>query len=156
MCRVQSNCRTLDCVFRYLPGSHCPRSRAHPAKRVPSIGQDGIRRRHILIGKNLEITPEFREYFQSKLEKLDRLLPTFSDQLVSLQATVEKNLKCNEYSTTFSLHLTQGTLHAEGQSRDLKAEVCTAFDGIIQQVDRLKSKLRGEHRWAAGRPEVNF
>ena len=49
--------------------------------------------RHTFIGKNVEITPELREYFESKLEKLDRLIPTFSDQLVSLQATVEKNLK---------------------------------------------------------------
>ena len=130
--------------------------KGHPAKRVPSTGQEGAKLRHTLNGKNVEITPELREYFESKLEKLDRLTPTFSDQLVSLQAMVEKNLKRNDYSTAFSLHLPHHTLHAEGQSRDLKAAIRTAFDEIIRQMDRFKSKLRGEHRWAAGRPEVNF
>ena len=81
--------------------------------------------RHTLNGKNVEITPELREYFESKLEKLDRLTPTFSDQLVSLQAMVEKNLKRNDYSTAFSVHLPHHTLHAEGQSRDLKAAIRT-------------------------------
>jgi ribosomal subunit interface protein len=112
--------------------------------------------RHTFIGKNVEITPELREYFESKLEKLDRLFPTFSDQLVSLQATVEKNLKRHDYSTACTLHLPRYTLHAEGQSRDSKAAIRTAFDELIRQVDRFKSKLRGEHRWAAARPEVNF
>jgi ribosomal subunit interface protein len=112
--------------------------------------------RHTFIGKNVEITSELHEYFESKLEKLDRLIPTFSDQLVSLQATVEKNLKRNDYSTAFSLHLPQHTLHAEGQSRDLKAAIRTAFDDIIRQVDRFKSRLRREHRWAVDRYEVNL
>ena len=112
--------------------------------------------RHTLIGKNIEVTPELREYFESKLEKLDRLIPTFSDQLVSLQATVEKNLKRNDYSTALSLHFPQHTLHAEEQSRDLNGAIRTAFDEIIRQVDRFKRKLRGEHRWAAGKHEVNL
>jgi ribosomal subunit interface protein len=112
--------------------------------------------RHTFIGKNVEIAPELHEYFESKLEKLDRLIPTFSDQLVSLQATVEKNLKRNDYSTTFSLHLPQHTFHAEGQSRDLKAAIRTTFADIIRQVDRFKSKLRREHRWAVDRHEVNL
>jgi putative sigma-54 modulation protein len=112
--------------------------------------------RQTLIGKNIEVTPELREYFESKVAKLDRLIPTFSDQLVSLQATVEKNLKRNDYSTSLSLHFPQHTLHAEEQSRDLKAAIRTAFDEIIRQVDRFKSKLRGEHRWTAGKHEVNF
>jgi ribosome-associated translation inhibitor RaiA len=68
---------------------------------------------------------------------------------VSLQATVEKNLKRNDFSTALSLHLPQHTPHAEEQSRDLKAAIRTAFDEIIRQVDRFKRKLRGEHRWAA-------
>jgi ribosomal subunit interface protein len=102
--------------------------------------------RHTFIGKNIEVTPELREYFESKVAKLDRLLPTFSDQLVSLQATVEMNLKRNDYATSLSLHFPQHTLHAAEQSRDLKGAIRTAFDEIIRQVDRFKSKLRGEHR----------
>jgi putative sigma-54 modulation protein len=107
--------------------------------------------RHTLIGKNLEVTPELREYFESKLAKLNRLIPTFSDQLVSLQATIEKNLKRNDYATSLSLHLPQHTLHAAAQSHDLKGAIRTAFDEIIRQVDRFKSKLRGEHRRTAAK-----
>jgi ribosomal subunit interface protein len=106
--------------------------------------------RHTLIGKNIEVTPELREYFESKVAKLSRLIPTFSDQLVSLQATVEKHLRRNDYSTSLSLHLPQHTLHAEKQSRDWKGAIRAAFDEIIRQVDRFKSKLRREHRWTAG------
>lgn len=111
--------------------------------------------RHTLIGKNLEVTPELRAYFESKVEKLDRLIPTFSDELVSLQATVEKNLKRSDYSTSLSLHFPQHTLHCEEQSRDLKGAIRTAFDELTRQVDRFKSKLRGEHRWPAARNGLN-
>jgi putative sigma-54 modulation protein len=112
--------------------------------------------RYTLIGKNIEVTPELRDYFESKLDKLDRLIPTFSDQLVSVQATVEKNLKRNDYATALSLHFPQHTLHAEEQSRDVKTAIRSAFDEIIRQVDRFKSKLRGEHRWVAGKSEANL
>jgi putative sigma-54 modulation protein len=112
--------------------------------------------RHTLIGKNIEITPELREYFESKVAKLSRLLPTFSDQLVALQATVERNLKRNDYATSLSLHFPRQTLHAEEQSHDLQGAIRSAFDEIIRQVNRFKSKLRGEHRWTAGKHEVNL
>src|SRR5688500_9143885 len=75
--------------------------------------QEGTRMRHTLIGKNLEVTIELREFFDAKVAKLDRLTPTFSDHLVSLQATVEKNLKRGDFSTSVSLHFPQQTLHAE-------------------------------------------
>jgi ribosome hibernation promoting factor len=105
--------------------------------------------RYSLIGKNIEVTPELREYFESRLEKLDRLTPTFSEDLISLQATVEQNLKRGDFSMSLSLHLPRYTLHAEDRSRELKGAVRTAFDDLIRQVGRFKSKLRGEHRWAS-------
>jgi hypothetical protein len=48
------------------------------------------------------------------------------------------------------------TLHAEEQGRDLKGAIRTAFDEVLRQLDRFKSKLRGEHRWTAGKHEVNL
>jgi ribosomal subunit interface protein len=110
--------------------------------------------RHTLIGKNIEVTPELREYFASKVAKIDRLIPTFSDQLVSLQVTVERNLKRNDYVTSLSLHFPRHTLHAAEQSRDLKGAIRTAFDEIIRQVDRFKSKLQGEHRRTVAKHEA--
>jgi ribosomal subunit interface protein len=107
--------------------------------------------RHTLIGKNLEVTIELREFFDAKVAKLDRLTPTFSDHLVSLQATVEKNLKRGDFSTSVSLHFPQQTLHAEAQNREVQGAIRTAFDELIRQVDRFKSRLRGEHRWAASK-----
>jgi putative sigma-54 modulation protein len=112
--------------------------------------------RHTLLSKGIEVTPELTEFFESKVAKLSRLLPTFSDQLVALQATVAKNLKRNDYSMALSLHLPQQTLHAEEQNRDLKGAIRTAFDEIFRQVDRFKSKLRGEHRWTTGKHEANL
>jgi ribosome hibernation promoting factor len=112
--------------------------------------------RYTLLSKGVELTPELREYFESKVAKLSRLLSTFSDQLVSLQATVPKNLKRNDYSMSLSLHLPQQTLHAEEQNRDLKGAIRMAFDEIFRQVDRFKSKLRREHRWTTGKHEVNL
>lgn len=111
--------------------------------------------RHTLIGKNIEVTAELREFFAAKIDKLDRLIPTFADDLVSLQATLEKNVKRGDYATSLSLHLPQHTLHAEEQSRDLKAAIRLAFDELIRQVDRFKSKLRGEHRWTPLKNSAN-
>jgi len=69
---------------------------------------------------------------------------------------LRKNLKRHDFSTALSLHLPQHTFRAEGQNRDLMAAIRIAFDEFIWQVDRIKRKLRGEHRWAAARPEVPF
>jgi ribosomal subunit interface protein len=103
--------------------------------------------RYTLNGKNIEMTPELRQYFESRIEKLDRLIPTFSEELVSLQASIEQNLKRNDFSTSLTLHFPQYTLHAAEQSRDVKGAIRTAFEDLIRQIDRFKSKLRGEHRW---------
>src|SRR5919197_676030 len=138
-----------------LRGGCCSPSGASTSTHVRFAKQEGARMRHTLIGKNLEVTPELRAYFESKVEKLDRLIPTSSDELVSLQATVEKHLKRSDYSTSLSLHFPQHTLHSEEQSRDLKGAIRAAFDELIRQVDRFKSKLRGEHRWPAARNDLN-
>jgi ribosomal subunit interface protein len=131
----------------------------HPGEEPPShrrcIDEGRTKMHHTLIGKNIEITPELREYFASKLDKLDRLIPTFADDLVSLQGTLEKNVKRGDYSTSLSLHFPQHTLHAEEQSRDLKGALGGAFAELIRQVDRFKSKLRGEHRWAPHKNSVS-
>jgi ribosomal subunit interface protein len=112
--------------------------------------------RHTLIAKNLEVTLELRQFFEAKVVKLDRLVPTFSDHLVSLQATVEKNLKRGDFSTSVSLHFPQQTLHAEEQNRDVQGAIRLAFDEIIRQLDRFKSKLRGEHRWTASKSKYDL
>jgi putative sigma-54 modulation protein len=111
--------------------------------------------RHTLIGKNIEVTAELREFFALKAEKLERLIPTFADDLVTLHATVERNAKRGDYATSLNLHLPQHTLHAEEQSRDLKGAIRAAFDELIRQVDRFKSKLRGEHRWSPNKHVAN-
>jgi putative sigma-54 modulation protein len=111
--------------------------------------------RYSLIGKNIEVTPDLREYFESRIEKLDRLIPSFSEDLVSLQATVEMNLKRGDFSTSLSIHFPQHTLHAEEESRDVKGAIRAAFDELIRQVDRFKSKLRREHRWASAKNAIN-
>ena len=110
--------------------------------------------RHTLICKNVEDTPDLRAYFAAKVEKLDRLTPTFSDELVSLQASLEKNLKRGDYAVSLSIHFPQHTFHAAEQTRDLKGTIRAAFDELIRQVERYKSKLRGEHRWPAGRGSI--
>lgn len=112
--------------------------------------------RRTLIGKNLEMTPDVRELLAVKLDKLDRLIPTFADDLVSLQVTLEKNLKCGDYSTSLSLHFPQYTLHAEEQSRDLKGAMRLAFAELTRQVGRFKSRLRGEPRRAPNKYSMSL
>ena len=107
--------------------------------------------RHTLIAKNLEVTLELRQFFEAKVAKLDRLTPTFSDHLVSLQATIEKNLKRGDFATSLSLHFPQQTLHAEAQNREVQGAIRMAFDEVIRQIDRFKSRLRGEHRRTASK-----
>jgi len=111
--------------------------------------------RHTVIVKNVEDTPDLRAYFGAKLAKLDRLTPTFSDELVSLQATLELHLKRGHYSTSLSIHFPHQTLHASEQARDVKGSIRAAFAELIRQVDRYKRKLRGEHRWPMGKSAAN-
>jgi ribosomal subunit interface protein len=111
--------------------------------------------RYTLNGKNIEMTPELRQYFESRIEKLDRLIPTFSEELVSLQGSIEQNMKRNDFSTSLALHFPQYTLHAAEQSQDVKRAMRAAFEDLIRQIDRFKRKLRGEHRWTSEKHVTN-
>jgi ribosome-associated translation inhibitor RaiA len=81
------------------------------------------------------------------LVKLERLLQSYSPDLIQLHGGFEKHPRKEEYSFSLNLSLPTGSLHATGTAPDVRSSVKQAFDELQAQVKKHQSRLRREHAW---------
>ena len=101
-------------------------------------------------GHHLEVTPAWRSYVTTKL---DRIIRHF-DQVVDVKVllTVE-NLKEKErrQRAECSIHVKGSDMFAESSHEDLYAAVDDLVDKLDRQVVRHKSRVKNHHHQAAKR-----
>lgn len=90
------------------------------------------------------------------LEKLNRLLKSYSPDLVHLHGTFDKTPRTGEYEISLNLVLPTGTLHSTGTGAELRTAVKVAFAEIETQVKKHQQKLRKDFLWKRkrGRPTL--
>lgn len=81
------------------------------------------------------------------LEKLNRLLKSYSPDLVHLHGTFDKTPRTGEYEISLNLALPTGTLHSTGTGAELRSAVKMAFAEIEVQVKKHQQKLRKDFLW---------
>lgn len=79
--------------------------------------------------------------------KLERLLKSYSPDLLKLHGGFEKHPRKEEYSLSLNLSLPTGTLHATGTGPDVRSSVKQAFDELESQVKKHQSRLRKDYEW---------
>jgi ribosome-associated translation inhibitor RaiA len=87
-----------------------------------------------------------------RLDKLGRLLRSYSPDLVQIKGAFSRNQRTDEQSLALTLSLPTGTLRATGNGKNELAGCKKAFSEIEMQIKKHQSLLRREHEWKRKRP----
>jgi len=79
--------------------------------------------------------------------KLERLLKTYSPDLLQLHGGFKKNPRTEEFSCVLNLSMPTGTLHAIGAGPAVRASCKKAFTDLETQVKKHQAKLRKHFEW---------
>ena len=102
----------------------------------------------ILQGRNVQITDRLREYVESKIDKLDRYLPSAGEARMELAIEQTKSAE-DRHVAQLTIRSKGVLLRSEERSSDMFTSVDMVMDKIRRQIDRYKSKRRGRHRGQA-------
>jgi RNA polymerase sigma factor (sigma-70 family) len=102
---------------------------------------------NVHISYRLHKTPAVEKDLQHRIEKLRKRLQVFRPELVHLKGMVEENTAREGISASFNLRLPSGQISAESKATTAQAAVKTAFDELLQQVNKHKDLLRSSHKW---------
>ncbi|HTQ96533.1 MAG TPA: HPF/RaiA family ribosome-associated protein [Candidatus Acidoferrum sp.] len=102
--------------------------------------------------KHVESVDVVESEVSRRLNKLGRLLKSYSPDLVQIKGVFSKNLRTDEQSMVLTLSLPTGTLHATGNGKNELAGCKKAFSEIESQIKKHQSLLRREHDWKRKRP----
>ncbi len=97
--------------------------------------------------KHVELREPIETEVARHLEKLNRLLKSYSPDLVQVHGSVEKHPRKSAYIFTANLSLPTGTLHATGEGPDVRQSVKTAFAEISSQLKKHQAKVRRDYQW---------
>ena len=90
------------------------------------------------------------------INKLGKLLRSYSPDLVQLHGTFSKTPRTDEKSCTLNLSLPTGTLHATGTGGTVRTSCKKAFGELEAQVKKHQAKLRKDYEWKRKRPIENI
>jgi DNA-directed RNA polymerase specialized sigma24 family protein/ribosome-associated translation inhibitor RaiA len=102
---------------------------------------------NVHISYRLHKTPAVENDIQHHIEKLRKRLQVFRPELVHLKGVVEETTPREGTSASFNLRLPSGQMAAEATAPTAQAAVKTAFDELLQQVNKHKELLRSAHKW---------
>jgi len=104
--------------------------------------------------KNVEAHKVVESEFDRHLDKLGKLLKSYSPDLVQLHGTFSRNLRTEESCCTLNLSLPAGTLHATGTGASVRTSCKKAFSELEAQVKKHQAMLRKDYEWKRKRPRV--
>jgi ribosome-associated translation inhibitor RaiA len=79
--------------------------------------------------------------------KLEKLLQSYSPDLVQLHGVFSKSPRTDEHSCSLNLSLPTGTLHATGTGTIVRTGCKRAFSDLEAQVKKHQAKLRKDYEW---------
>ncbi len=104
--------------------------------------------------KHVEAQKPVESEVEHHVGKLQKLLQSYSPDLVQLHGAFSRNLRTDEYTCTLNLSLPTGTMHAIGAGANVRASCKKAFKELEAQVKKHQSKLRKDYEWKRKRPRV--
>lgn len=104
-------------------------------------------------GKNMQVTDRLREYVESKVDKLDRFLPTITEARMELASEKTRSAEDRQVAQ-LTIHGKGILLRSEERSADMFTSVDMVMDKMRRQIDRYKDKRRGRKRSAQAELEL--
>jgi DNA-directed RNA polymerase specialized sigma24 family protein len=96
-------------------------------------------------------TPSVEKDIQHQIEKLRKRLQVFRPELIHLKGVVEEVSAREGTSVSLNLRLPSGQLAAQRSAPTPAAAVKSAFEDLLEQVNKHKEILRSSHKWQRGR-----
>jgi RNA polymerase sigma factor (sigma-70 family) len=111
---------------------------------------------NVHVSFKVQKTPATENEINHQIEKIRKRLQVFRPELVHLKVVLEENSPREGTQVSLNLRLPSGQLAVERKASSATAAIKTAFDDLVQQVNRHKELLRSSHRWhrwrGAGKP----
>lgn len=102
---------------------------------------------NVHISYRLHKTPAVDKEIQHNIEKLQKRLQVFRPELIHLKGMVEETSPREGTCVSFNLRLPSGQMAAQAAASTAEAAVKSAFDELLQQVNKHKALLRSTHKW---------
>ena len=102
---------------------------------------------NVHVSYKVQKTPDLEKEINHQIEKLRKRLQVFRPDLVHLKGILEQNSPREGTHVSLNLRLPSGQLTAQGKAANPTAAIKSAFDELIQQINRHKELLRSSHKW---------
>jgi RNA polymerase sigma factor (sigma-70 family) len=102
---------------------------------------------NVHISYRLHKTPAVEKEIQHHIEKLRKRLQVFRPELVHLKGMAEEISVREGTCVSLNLRLPSGQMAVQAKAATAAAAVKSAFDDLLQQVNKHKELLRATHKW---------
>jgi DNA-directed RNA polymerase specialized sigma24 family protein len=106
---------------------------------------------NVHVSYRLHKIPSVEKDIQHQIEKLQKRLQVFRPELVHLKAVVEEISAREGIRVSLNLRLPSGQMAVQVSAPTAAAAVKSAFEDLLQQVNKHKELLRASHKWQRGR-----
>ena len=110
---------------------------------------------NVHISYRLHKTPAVEKDIQHQIEKLRKRLQVFRPELIHLKGMVEEMSAREGTSVSLNLRLPSGQMAVQAKASTAAAAVKSAFEDLLQQVNKHKELLRSSHKWPRRQNEVS-
>lgn len=102
---------------------------------------------NVHISYRLHKSPAVEKDIQHQIEKLRKRLQVFRPELIHLKGMVEEVSPREGTSVSLNLRLPSGQMAVEAKAPTAAAAVKSAFEDLLQQVNKHKGLLRSSRKW---------
>jgi DNA-directed RNA polymerase specialized sigma24 family protein len=106
---------------------------------------------NVHVSYRLPKTPAVEKDIQHQIEKLRKRLQVFRPELVHLKGVVEEVSPREGTTVSLNLRLPSGQMAVQTSAPTPQAAVKSAFEDLLQQVNKHKDILRSSHKWQRGK-----
>src|SRR5208283_1423528 len=110
---------------------------------------------NVHISYRLHKTPAVEKDIQHQIEKLRKRLQVFRPELIHLKGMVEEVSAREGTSVSLNLRLPSGQMAVQAKASTAAAAVKSAFEDLLQQVNKHKELLRSTHKWPRRQNEAS-
>jgi len=106
---------------------------------------------NVHVSYRLHKIPAVEKDIQHQIEKLQKRLQVFRPELIHLKGVVEETSPREGTSVSLNLRLPSGQMAVQSSAPTPSAAVKSAFEDLLQQVNKHKEILRASHKWQRGK-----
>src|ERR1700720_537934 len=106
---------------------------------------------NVHVSYRLHRIPAVEKDIQHQIEKLQKRLQVFRPELIHLKGVVEETSPREGSTVSLNLRLPSGQMAVQASAPTAAAAVKSAFEDLLQQVNKHKEILRASHKWQRGK-----